>query len=114
MSDDGSQDLLVRRSFGIPSQDIGVGVRGSKGPGESTMESEQAKRVQAGDTAIYRRTRHRIVAVHNDGFWAPYFELEGAGVIGHALIDSVEIRPADHAPRIGGRASAVLTPELGI
>ena len=86
------------------------------------MEREQAKRVQAGDVAVYRRARHRVIAVYDDGFWAPYFELEGAGVVGHALIDSVEIRPAlGAAPRPrparstsvrpGGR---LLSPELGI
>jgi hypothetical protein len=88
------------------------------------MDTEQAKRVQAGDVAVYRRTRHRVLAVHLDGFWAPYFELEGAGVVGHALVDSVEIRPAQAAPRTSTlrrvsrslitRAGGLATPELGI
>src|SRR4051794_871250 len=61
--------------------------------GEPDMDREQAQRVRAGDVAMYRGVRHRVVAVYDDGFWAPYFELEGAGVVGHALIDSVEIQP---------------------
>ena len=88
------------------------------------MEKEQAKRVRAGDVAIYRRARHRILAVYEDGFWAPYFELEGAGVVGHALVDSVEIQPAPgqstgrRARRLGsariGRPTGLVRPELGI
>ena len=88
------------------------------------METEQAKRVRVGDVAIYRRVRHRVVAVHNDGFWAPYFVLEGAGEVAHALVDSVEIQPASGLlrgrrtrPSRGarlGQTSRLPTPELGI
>ena len=85
--------------------------------GGLSMETEQARRVQVGDVAIYRRARHRIVAVYSDGFWAPYFELDGAGVVGHALVDSVEISPLHPlSPARGPRLSrgALGTPELGI
>jgi hypothetical protein len=92
------------------------------------MDTEQAKRVQAGDVALYRRARHRIVAVYHEGFWAPYFELEGADVVGHALVDSVEIQPEAGSPRAGGSrrpgrarigyrigyAGKLLVPELGV
>jgi hypothetical protein len=89
------------------------------------METRQARRVQVGDVAVYKRARHRIVAVHDQGFWAPYFELEGAGVVGHALVDSVEIQPIRgvqdvRGPRRGAsgarvaRAGALVMPELGI
>jgi hypothetical protein len=88
------------------------------------METRQARRVQVGDVAVYRRARHRIVAVHDQGFWAPYFDLEGAGVVGHALVDSGEIQPIRgvqdaRGPRRGGgvrvaRAGALVMPELGI
>jgi hypothetical protein len=88
------------------------------------MDREQARRVQAGDVAVYRRARHRVVAVYDDGFWAPYFELEGAGVVGHALIDGVEIQPAGGAPRSraarrsgshrDGLTGKLVAPELGV
>jgi hypothetical protein len=88
------------------------------------METRQARRVQVGDVAVYKRARHRIVAVHDQGFWAPYFELEGAGVVGHALVDSVEIQPIRgvqdvRGPRRAGgarvaRAGWLAMPELGI
>ncbi len=85
------------------------------------MEREQAQRVRAGDVAVYRRARHRVIAIHDDGFWAPYFELEGAGIVGHALIDSVEIQPAygimvrQRAARVRiDQAAGLLSPELGI
>lgn len=80
------------------------------------MDREQAKRVQAGDVALYNRARHRIVAVLDDGFWAPYFELDGAGVVGHALIDSVEIQPVPgmHRERRTRRSGIARAPELGI
>jgi hypothetical protein len=88
------------------------------------MDREQARRVQAGDVAVYRRARRRVVAVFEDGFWAPYFELEGAGVVGHALVDGVEIQPAGGAQRARvprrsgsqweGLIGKLVVPELGM
>lgn len=80
------------------------------------METDQARRVQVGDVALYKRVRHRIVAVYQEGFWAPYFDLEGAGVVGHALIDSVEIQPlrVSHGTQRPRRPVTTLMPELGV
>lgn len=84
------------------------------------MDREQAARVQPGDVAVYQRARYRVVAVYGDGFWAPCFDLEGAGRVGHALVDSVEIRPRGEvrpvrpARRPVSRLRARALPELGV
>src|SRR4051794_18867178 len=35
--------------------------------GETIVEIEQARRIEAGDTVIYRRVRRRVIAVQHDG-----------------------------------------------
>jgi hypothetical protein len=57
------------------------------------VEIEQARRIEAGDTVIYRRVRRRVIAVQHDGLWAPYFEIEDEGVVSHILVAANAARP---------------------
>jgi hypothetical protein len=55
---------------------------------------EQAKRVQTGDTIVYRNRRHRVLSVSGEGLWAPYFDIDGEGVMSHQLVDVDRPEPA--------------------
>jgi hypothetical protein len=62
------------------------------------VDVEQGRLVQTGDTIVYRNRRHRVVAVSGEGLWAPYFEIDGEGVVSHQLVD---VDRPEHARQSG-------------
>jgi hypothetical protein len=51
------------------------------------MDTEQAAQVRDGDTVLFERKQRRVLAISNDGLWAPYFDLDDDGRVSHILVE---------------------------
>jgi hypothetical protein len=67
------------------------------------MDVEHAQQVRPGDVVTYQKARRRVIAVSQDGLWAPYFELDEDGVVSHLL---VEVAKAERLNRQADRRAA--------
>ena len=64
------------------------------------MDVERARTIEAGDRVRYGGVLRQVVAVTHAGLWAPYFEIEGEGVVSHILVSegpSSRVAPAEVA-----------------
>jgi len=58
------------------------------------MNSSKAKLIQAGDTVVFEGRPQTVVAVSDEGLWAPYFSLDQDGRVSHVLVQE----PGKQAP----------------
>jgi hypothetical protein len=51
------------------------------------LDVRAGRKVKVGDRVVFERTPREVLAIVEDGLWAPYFDLAEVGQVSHHLVE---------------------------
>jgi hypothetical protein len=56
-------------------------------PGRAALDVRAGRKVKVGDQVVFERKPREVLAIVEDGLWAPYFDLAEVGQVSHHLVE---------------------------